>query len=146
MLMYAFKGCYSQWPQRITQRIRKVIDSLEMFGCAKLNSLKDKLMDLIEVELCKEEYQNIPIVFSVNDVCPKNTLVDVEQKRVVAILDWEWSGFNFLGADISEMTYPLTNNQLENESFTDSKDVPYEVQHEYLAFLGSVWHCCSFFG
>lgn len=42
----------------------------------RVQKLSEQLTSLAETELQKSEYKDIPIIFSVNDIAPKNTLVN----------------------------------------------------------------------
>jgi len=79
------------------------------------------------------EITKVPVVFCLNDVAPKNIIVNVSTKRIMAFIDMEWAGPSFLGEDIMEMDYPLHNeDENTNESFTDSREVDYAIQSAYV--------------
>jgi len=86
--------------------------------------------------LSQSFWAEIPIIFALRDVAPKNILVDLESQKICAMIDLEWAGPDFLGKDIDEMDYPLDDDRKSNESFTDCTSLPYQEQSD---FVHAVW-------
>tara|TARA_R110002050_G_scaffold300213_1_gene468203 strand:+ start:80 stop:1318 length:1239 start_codon:yes stop_codon:yes gene_type:complete len=144
------KDRYSEWteyPLFLCSRILETISTIEgtnnperpakWYGCgqSELGKWHEQLTRLQKVIAREQRFKSIPIVFCSCDVAPKNIIVQRSggEKRITALLDLEWAGPAFFGHDIAEMIYPLEDpSGSANESFTDSLEVPFEEQREYV--------------
>jgi len=100
---------------------------------ASSEKLRHSLNHIVENYGKYKCFTGVPVVFCLSDVAPKNLLVDLKNKEILAFFDMEWAAPNFLGVDIMEMDYPLSEDDgSSNESFTDSLEVPYLVQSKFV--------------
>lgn len=113
-------GPFSQWNEQILSRIKNFLQKLPEFeNSDRISKIAETLRNYSENELQKSEYMDIPVVFSVNDIAPKNTLVHkgkgyflgllllknffllllllfykLVTKEITGIVDWEWAAFS----------------------------------------------------
>ena len=102
------------------------------------NKIRENFSDEKKRDIARERLKSIRppqgLMVSLNDVAPKNILVDSKSKhRILAFIDFEWLSLDSPDIDVLETAYENTEfDRRTNESFTDDPNIPYEMQRDFV--------------